>query len=36
VPTLDDQLAALKASGIDDVQVVWRRLDTVVIMGRKR
>jgi hypothetical protein len=36
MPTLDDHLAALRAAGIDDVQVVWRRLDTVVIMGRKR
>lgn len=35
-PTLDEQIAALKAAGIDDVRVVWRRLDTVLIMGRKR
>jgi len=35
-PTLDDQIAALKAAGIDDVQVVWREYDTVLIMGRKR
>jgi hypothetical protein len=34
-PTLDEQLAALKAAGIDDVEVVWRSLDTVLIMGRK-
>lgn len=36
VPTLDDQLTALKGAGISDFQVVWRRLDTVLIMGRKR
>jgi hypothetical protein len=36
IPTLEDQMAALKAAGITDVQVVWRRLDTVVIMGRKK
>jgi hypothetical protein len=36
IPTLDDQIAALKAAGVDDVQVVWRRFDTVLIMGRKR
>jgi hypothetical protein len=36
VPTLEEHLAALKAAGIVDVQVVWQRLDTVVIMGRKR
>jgi hypothetical protein len=24
-----------KAAGIDDVEVVWRRFDTVLIMGRK-
>lgn len=36
VPTLEEQLAALKAAGLDDVRVVWRRFDTVLIMGRKR
>ncbi|MFT4075747.1 MAG: hypothetical protein QM647_09480 [Asticcacaulis sp.] len=35
VPTLDEHLADLKAAGFDDVQVVWRRLDTVLIMARK-
>jgi hypothetical protein len=35
-PTLEDQLAAFKAAGIDDIQVVWRRFDTVLFMGRKR
>lgn len=35
-PTLADQLAALKAAGFDDVQVVWSRLNTVLLMARKR
>jgi hypothetical protein len=35
-PTLDDQLAAFKAAGFDDVQVVWRRFNTVLFMARKR
>jgi hypothetical protein len=35
VPTLDDQLAAFKAAGFDDVQVVWRRFNTVLLMARK-
>jgi hypothetical protein len=35
-PTLEDHIAAFKAAGIDDVQVVWRRLNTVLIMGRKK
>lgn len=34
-PTLDDQLAALRSAGFDDVAVVWRRLDTVLIVARK-
>lgn len=34
-PTLEEQLGALRAAGITDVQIVWRRLDTVLIMGRK-
>jgi hypothetical protein len=36
VPTLEDQVAAFKAAGFDDVQVVWRRFDTVLFMARKR
>jgi hypothetical protein len=36
VPTLDQQLAAFHVAGIDDVQVVWRRFNTVLIMGRKK
>lgn len=35
-PTLEDHLQALKAAGIDDAQVVWRRFNTVLIMGRKK
>jgi hypothetical protein len=34
-PTLDEQLKALRDAGITDVEVVWRRFDTVLIMGRK-
>lgn len=34
-PSLADQLAAFHAAGIEDVQVVWSRLDTVLLMGRK-
>lgn len=34
-PTVEDQLAAFRAAGIDDVQVVWRRFNTVLLMGRK-
>jgi hypothetical protein len=34
-PTLEQQLAALKDAGIDDVQVVWRSFNTVLIMGHK-
>jgi hypothetical protein len=35
-PDLDDQLAALKAAGFDDIQVAWTRLNTVLLMARKR
>ncbi|MBC2664930.1 hypothetical protein H7F51_05320 [Novosphingobium flavum] len=35
LPTLEDQLAALRAAGFTDPQVVWRRLDTVLIVARK-
>ena len=35
-PTIEEQIAALKAAGFDDPQVVWRRFDTVLIMARKR
>jgi len=34
-PSLEKQLAALKDAGFTDVQVVWRRLDTVLFMARK-
>ena len=34
-PTLDDQLAGLRAAGFSDVHVVWQRLNTVLIMARK-
>ena len=34
-PTLEDQLAGLKDAGFTDVQIVWRRLDTVLFMARK-
>jgi SAM-dependent methyltransferase len=36
VPTLEEQLAAFKAAGFDDVQVVWRRFNTVLLMARKQ
>ncbi len=35
-PTLEDQLKAFKDAGLDDVQVAWRRLDTVLFMARKK
>jgi hypothetical protein len=35
-PTLEEQLADLKAAGFDDVKVVWTRLNTVLIMARKK
>ena len=35
-PTLDQQLAGVRAAGFTDVAVVWRRLDTVLIMARKK
>jgi hypothetical protein len=34
-PALENQLAALKQAGFTDVEVVWRRLDTVLLMARK-
>ncbi|MBC2666313.1 hypothetical protein H7F51_12360 [Novosphingobium flavum] len=34
-PTLAEQLDAFHAAGITDVQVVWQRLDTVLMIGRK-
>jgi SAM-dependent methyltransferase len=34
-PSIDAQLAALKDAGFTDVNVVWRRLDTVLFMARK-
>jgi hypothetical protein len=35
-PTLEDQLQAFKDAGFDDVQVVWRRFNTVLFMSRKK
>jgi hypothetical protein len=35
VPSLDEQLADMRAAGFEQPQVVWRRLDTVVMMARK-
>jgi hypothetical protein len=34
VPTLEEQLGAMRAAGLD-AQVVWQAFDTVLIMGRK-
>ena len=36
LPTLDDHVTAFRAAGIDDVEVVWRSFNTILIMGRKR
>jgi SAM-dependent methyltransferase len=36
VATLGEQLAAFKAAGIEDVDVVWRSFTTCLFMGRKR
>ena len=35
IATLDQHLADYKAAGIDDVAVVWRSFDVVLLMGRK-
>lgn len=35
VPTLDEQLAAMRAAGLD-AQVVWQSFNTVLLMGRKK
>ena len=35
-PTLEQQLAALRDAGFEDPQVIWRRLDTVLLMARKK
>lgn len=35
VPTLDEHLASYREAGFADARVVWRRLDTVLIMARK-
>ena len=35
-PPLEVHLKALKDAGIDDVDVVWRSFNTVLIMGRKK
>lgn len=34
-PTLDEQMAALRAAGFDEVQVAWSRLNTVLLLARK-
>ena len=34
VPTVDEQLAAMRAAGLD-AQVVWQSFNTVLLMGRK-
>jgi hypothetical protein len=34
-PTLDQQLDAMRQAGFTNVRVVWQRLDTVMMMGRK-
>jgi SAM-dependent methyltransferase len=34
-PTLDEQVAAFKAAGFDDVRVVWTRFNTVLFMAKK-
>jgi hypothetical protein len=34
-PTLEQQMAALKAAGFTDVHVPWRRLNTVLLMAHK-
>jgi hypothetical protein len=34
-PSLDQQMAAFKSAGFDDVSVVWRSFDTVLIMAHK-
>ena len=36
VATLDEHLAALKAAGFDNAQVVWRSFDVVLIMAQKK
>jgi hypothetical protein len=35
-PTLDEQLAAIKAAGFDEVNVVWSRLNTVLLLAKKK
>ena len=35
-PTLDQQMAAFKSAGFDDVSVVWHSFDTVLIMAHKK
>ena len=34
-PSIDDQMAALRDAGFKDVEIVWHRLDTVLLMARK-
>ena len=35
-PTLDQQMAAFKSAGFNDVSVVWHSFDTVLIMAHKK
>jgi hypothetical protein len=35
VPTLEQQIKAFHDAGFNDVQIVWRRLNTVLFMARK-
>ena len=36
LPGIADHLAAFRAAGIDDAQVVWQSFNTVLFMGRKQ
>ena len=35
-PSLEEQVAALRAAGFDDVQVAWSRMNTVLLLARRR
>jgi hypothetical protein len=35
LPTLDEQIASMRAAGFPEPIVVWRRFDTVLLMARK-
>jgi len=36
LPTVDEQLAAFKAAGFDEVEVAWQSFNTALFMGRKK